>query len=479
MAVLLLAPAIADAGANVGHTSAALPGLLRVSTAHEAETGLSVALSGGYGYTEGVLGIDDAHHRALGTVAVGFQPFSWLGASLKLDGRIDRHSGGTGDGGGLAGDPRLFLRGSWDFDLIGAGVQIVGWFPGKKAPSIDFGATSFDFLLLGSLKVPELPLLLAANAGFRLDRSANAAPDADILSPEDRLALGVSESNAVLLGFGLSYRIDAVELLADWTWSVLVGDLAPPPAASPMLLSGGARWSITDDEAFQLTAMLQVAPAGRPIVDPIYPLVPVDPLVSGIVGLNYRPPVASAPVHRAPPPPPPPPPIAPPPPQPTTGTFLGRVTNTDGAPLLGARVTVETATGSRTVVATDGSFELERLPVGSVRVRIEADGYDSLELSVRISPAGNELEVSLKPALPSGQLKGIVRSSRGSPLPAKIKIDPLGLELTADADGGFEVSLPPGAYWVSVEMPGYRRQRKRVKVARDDVVVLNLELKGR
>jgi hypothetical protein len=52
----------------------ALPGFYRVPVTAAAEKSLTVAATGGYGYTASVAGEDGAHHRLFGSLAGGWVP---------------------------------------------------------------------------------------------------------------------------------------------------------------------------------------------------------------------------------------------------------------------------------------------------------------------------------------------------------------------------------------------------------------------
>lgn len=90
------------------------------------------------------------------------------------------------------------------------------------------------------------------------------------------------------------------------------------------------------------------------------------------------------------------------------------------------------------------------------------------------------LDVSVARALPGGQVRGLVRDFAGSPLVARIRIEPLGVEVPVGKDGTFETNVAPGAYEVVIHAEGYADQKRRIVVERDGVTMLNVELrKGR
>jgi uncharacterized membrane protein len=83
----------------------------------------------------------------------------------------------------------------------------------------------------------------------------------------------------------------------------------------------------------------------------------------------------------------------------------------------------------------------------------------------------------MQTASAEGQVRGLVRSFDGKGLPAKVSIEPGGIEAEAGADGSFNVDVAPGTYTVTVQSEGYGKQTHRVKVGRDGVVVLNVDMR--
>jgi hypothetical protein len=86
-------------------------------------------------------------------------------------------------------------------------------------------------------------------------------------------------------------------------------------------------------------------------------------------------------------------------------------------------------------------------------------------------------------APPSGEaapstaaLRGHVHAFSGKPLSATITVYPRHLEATTDAQGYFELDLPPGRYTVRLRAHGYKSQSRKVEIQADSVTVLNVEL---
>jgi hypothetical protein len=465
----------------VGDSEAALPGIGRVGVATPMRRGAAVSAFAGYGFTGAVLGIDDSHHRAAGQLGLTLRLTEWLGFGARLDGRYDRHSFTTAAGDesddGLVGDPRVVVRAAGRVSsMLGVGAQINLWFPGGDAPDLDPAATSVEAQVIGSLIPEGKPYALSLNAGFRLDNSAKTVDHADALSLADRMALGASDSNAVLLGLGGSYRAGPVELLGEATYDLLIGADAPPAAESPLEVGAGLRVHLA--ESLQLQAMARARVSSDPEIALMQPLVPVSPRFSAMAGLHIQfggpdraetgPLVTDndreeVPDDR---------PVEP-------AGLTGRVVS-GGAPLSDARVTI-TGPGVDLEATTDGEgkFKLEGIDgkAGRLVVAVSLDGFESAEVEVPVV-AGQvvQRDIELERILPPGQIRGVIRDFRGRPVRAEVTIVPIDKKVTADADGVFTVEVPPGDYEVVVEHKGYAPQRREAKVDEKQVTILNIDL---
>jgi hypothetical protein len=490
--------AAASQAIDVGDAVDALPGLIRVPVAGSIDRkGIGFASSAGYGWTESVLGQGDSHDRVFGSLAASVRPVSFFAASLQFDGRYDWHTNPDGSSGST-GDPRVTLRfGGPLGSAFHLGAQIGVWFPGGAAPSLDFKATTPDASLLATIHAPDSPLVVTSRIGFRWDNSAESAPDPGRLSLPDRVALGLNQASAALLGLGAALRASPrVELLADATWDLLVGNGALTALESPIVISAGVRAALDRDRTWQVSIIGATSPSERPVISAGSPLVDIEPRVSGFVALTVRP--------AAPRPPEPPPAIAPepapapappPPPAPVVRAMVrGRVVaEGDHAPVARAHLAVQTTGGTPREATTDdeGRFEIGDLEPGAASIDVNAEGYAPLtrrlKLSASAEPPGapqgtggddtGAIEITIAKALPSGQVRGLVRDFGGNPIAAQIRVEPLGVDAQVGADGTFEVNVAPGAYDIVVHASGYVDQRRHVSVERDGVTMMNVELR--
>lgn len=457
---LLLCLATAAQAQPVGDGAWASPALGRVLVAEERAPGIGVAAFGGWGVTEDVLGAGDSHHRAAGSLSVSGRPIRWLTVGLRVDGRWDHHLGAGNADESAVGDPRLLLRGDFALgDGVALGLAAILLVPGADAPSLALEATTLDVRgLLSWIVDPALGLAL--DLGYRFDGTARAVSRPAPFGVADLVSLGASDSDALLLGAGVQATVDAVQLFGELTADVLVES---GTGASPVRLAAGVRGPLVPEHLW-LVGQAEVGLGGRLPVDRAGTLVPVEPrfaLSLGlVVGFAEAEPALSSedegPDGE---------------PEETVvddGTRRGRVLDPSGAPIGGA--TVRVAAGPSTTSGPDGTFTLSGVPRDAVLV-IEAEGYRPQELA-----PGADLEISLARDLPTGALRGLVRSRNGRPLSAHVVVEPGHLEATTDEDGVFEIELAPGRYEVSIEADGHVTQNRTVEVEVDGVTVLNADL---
>jgi len=460
---------------------AAPQALGRVFTAGPTPRALQLASSGGYGYTESVLHTGDSHQRAAGSLAVEGRAFDWLGLGLRFDGRYDRHQDGQTKDDGWVGDPRLTVR--VDVALgpsLRAGARLGIWFPGRNAPSIDFGATTPE--LVGALTwAPRTaPVWLSVNGGYRLGRSARSAPDAAMLSASDRLALEVSAFDQVLLGLAAAYGAGRTQVFAELDAEPMIGSGSPSPFESPLRAGAGMRYAATAN--VRLEAEVEADVGGRPDLPASGPLVPVPPRAAVWLGVAYRfggeRPI---PHHPAPPPAPVAPATTP---APAPVTLEGRVVGADGGALTETKVTIRGGEDAEAVaidVDGEGRFTFADKPGRTLIIEAQAADHEPASQTVTLNaPDKTEVTLTLKRRLPGGQIRGLVRSFRGTGLDAEIKIE-AGEQppRTLHSEGGrFEVDVAPGAYDVTITAPGYDMQRRHVEVERNGVTLLNVDLRS-
>jgi len=357
------------------------------------------------------------------------------------------------------GMPRLTVVGTQPVaPRLHVGAALAVALPGQTAPSVDFGAAVVSLLALGSMRISG-GWHLSAQLGFRIDNSADAAPEVARLSRADRLSLGLSDSNAVPLGIALTKALQDWQLSAELSGEILVGSAAPSFSQSPLRAAFVARLPVARDLSIELFSRLSLSQ--RPDYERLHPLIPVEPRLTIGVGLRFatqpKPEVAA----------------------PARTDLYGATLDAEGKPISNALIVVRVsglAVAQRTL--PDGTFHFENLPRGAARLQVTADELDPLEHMLTLDRAQQAISLRLTSRAAGSQLRGLVRSFDGAPLPAQVRLLREGTSVTADSDGRFVLELAPGSYQVEIECSGYRTQRRKVTVQKNGVTLLNVELRA-
>jgi len=472
----------------------AMPGGLHAPSAETLPKGaVAVSTLGGFGWRSGLLSDDHRFGRGIGNLAVAFGATPILTIGLSLDGRYDKHFGIAPSGDdGYVGDPHLIVRAAKASGNLRFGGQVGVWVPGKDAPSVAGSAISVDARGLVSLKAG--PGLLSFSAGFRLDNSAKSA-DAEKLSLQDRVSLGVSEFHAVIGGVNLMIPSGKLWFGAEASVDVFVGTGDTPMGATeahsapgPLVRFGAsAGYHIND----QWSVLAFVEGSKVPSIDAAdvaandVTLIAYEPMITGGLGLSGR---FGGPKK-------------------TGGTFIphdpvditviekadvsGEVVDETGKPVAGAKVEIVAKTGTSTGTTDDkGAYTIAGVPIGKtekgvttldagVEVKVNVDGKKPATTTLTLAKGANTVpKLTLEPVLPPGQLRGVVRSAgAGKPLAgATITIEPGGAKATSGADGTFEVDLRPGTYKIKATAPGLAPQELDVTIDPNGVAIKNIEL---
>jgi hypothetical protein len=422
---------------------------------------LAAAATAGYGVTESLAG-EGAHHRALGSLALGLGFSSHLALSLAFDGRYDRHPGGDS---GAVGTPQLNLVGGVDAGSslrVGAGLQLL--LPGRSAPSLDLSAPALSATALAAWTATHA-LTLAGMFGFRLDETAHAAPPLARLSSADRLALGLSAFNALPFGLAAFQSLGPFEVLGELSGEWLIGKGAPAALRSPLRAALGGRVRLLSGLTVEM--MLELSLSRRPSYAAIDALFPVEPRFTFGCGLRYAPDFSPRATTAV-----------------TTPSALllrtrlaGAILDPDGARLPGVRVSIRVAGETRATVSDgDGEYAFDDLPRGAARVTIDGAGLVATSQELELASASMVLPLQAARAEASAQLRGLVRSFTGAPLAAVVRVAAAGRTVTADKDGRFMLELRAGEYEVEIECAGYLTQRRKIIVQDNGVTLLNVEL---
>lgn len=489
LAVCLLAMCASSARAQVDTTRRGLAsnGLCGLSLTGypTCPKRIGISATGSYGYIESVGPVEGAHQRVAGSLGVGAVALPWLAVALRFDGRLDLHpADDRGKDLTGTGDPRLFLRGGHALSReVSLGGEAVVWFPGNVAPSYKPRATTVDLKALVAYTPHTSPVSLLGYVGYRLDQSSESAPDVRRLRAGDRVALSLSESDAVLVALGVStHTLRETDLFVELSLDYLVGSKAPPFSKSPLRGTLGARQFLTHSLQGELSATFALN--GRPSLAVDAPLAPLEPrfLLNLGVRYGYDPYV----------PPPPAPvedtrPIDEPVKAPEVARVSGTLVDADRAPLPDVRVTLTVQGDSgleprETVTDGDGNYSFDQVPLGTAQLEATAPGFETQQWTVQVAPKmGPEANRPLTRKGNLGTLRLLTRTFASEPLASVILIkDQRGKKVAggkADEQGLFEFDLPPGRYVVMISAAGYRPHRGEVQIERHGVAILNVDMR--
>lgn len=453
------------------------------------EPEFAVSAAAGYGTTESFAPVHGMHHRGQSSFGLALAPLPWLSFALKLDGRLEMHpDDGNGAHSAGFGDPRIYARAGYAASREWAlGAELVGWFPGTDAPSIDPGATSMEARALAAFTPSGSSWVGLGALGFRLDNSGHTAPDLSRLRLGDRISLGLSDSNAVLVALGLARRFGArAEVFGELSGDLEVGSRAPQLSQSPLRASLGGRYFTSSTVQLDLT--LTSSLSARPDVSLGSALVPIEPRFLALFGVRYAAPLSpkraaliSTP-HEDEPQPMAAKPSAPAAPQSTV--LRGALVDERGEPLPEASVKLRAPGGELREAITDaeGQYAFSSVPVGPASLEVSATGFQAQtwDIDVKLDmPA--EAPRALVPKADSGVLRGLIRSFQSEPLSASIVVrDRRGRVVVtreSAADGHFDIDVPPGSYEVTISAHGYRTHRRSVQVTGNGVSILNVDMR--
>jgi hypothetical protein len=151
-------------------------------------------------------------------------------------------------------------------------------------------------------------------------------------------------------------------------------------------------------------------------------------------------------------------------------TLAGTLDDANGTAVAAAHLEVTSGAGEgrHAIVAADGTFSLDMLPAGPLRVRIRHPDYPEHELQTSASSGGKE-RVRLRLPL-GGAIEGaVLEAASGSPLTG-IEITGAGpsganADATTDKLGRWKLGpLVPGRWTLTIKLPGYLPLAREVDV---------------
>jgi hypothetical protein len=474
-AVTALLAAQVVSAADAGQGERARSALARVGIPEPTVPGrLALSADLGGGVTESLSDADSAHGRLRGSAAATLAAARWLDFGAYVSGRYDRHtSDARGVDDGFLFESELSARLAQRFGALGLGVEASAWLPGGHDLEASVSGFGADGRVMLSGNWPSA--VLGGFVGYRLDRSARAAGNVELLRVGDRSALGASDFDALLLGIGGGYQVGKSLLFAETSAQLLLG--SSDLSTSPIWLTLGARRPI-GPRGLAAELVLDGSLSQRPSSSSDE-LVPIEPRVALRFGLRYRfgepAPAARAPVRA---PEQAPARIAPPVAKTVPSSVELSLLDERGQPLQRAKVVM--TQGGRELLLSEtapGRYRVEGAEPGLARLRATAEGFQPIERDVTVKAgAPVAIDARAEPALPPGQLRGLVRSMRGKALAASVRVEPGGASTQTDKEGFFQLDVPPGDYEVVIEATGFQPQRRKAKVDQQGVVIVNVDL---
>ena len=147
------------------------------------------------------------------------------------------------------------------------------------------------------------------------------------------------------------------------------------------------------------------------------------------------------------------------------------------AVLEGAEVTAEGKPAVKS--AADGTYAVESVGPGPVKVTVTAKGYKPAEDAAQVPPEGvatlDFALVKIGAGVPA-TIRGSVRAVSGKAVKATVKISDVNLTIPIKGDGRFVVQVPGGKYTLTIEAAGYVSQVKTVEVADGDQAIFQVDL---
>lgn len=148
----------------------------------------------------------------------------------------------------------------------------------------------------------------------------------------------------------------------------------------------------------------------------------------------------------------------------------GILEDTMGAPVAGAQLEVVggVSDGRRAIAAADGTFSIDRLPAGRLRLHIEHPAYPPDDVEV-VAADDRQARARLRLAL-GGSVEGVLLdATSGAPLPS-VTLAAAGpaaalAEASTDKSGRWKLGpLKPGRWKISLKQPGYLAQVLELEV---------------
>lgn len=151
-------------------------------------------------------------------------------------------------------------------------------------------------------------------------------------------------------------------------------------------------------------------------------------------------------------------------------TIAGILEDATGAPVAGAHLDVVggVSDGRHAIVAADGTFSIDLLPAGHLRLHIEHPAYPPDDFDV-VAASDNQARARLRLALGGGVEGALLDAASGAPI-ASVTLAASGpasslAEASTDKAGRWKLGpLKPGRWKIAIKLPGYLSQVRELDV---------------
>ena len=166
--------------------------------------------------------------------------------------------------------------------------------------------------------------------------------------------------------------------------------------------------------------------------------------------------------------------------KPKYGKVRGIVIDEETGAPIGEAIVIYVGTGL-TNQSTDprtGSFISYDLPEGYVEIQVRKEGYEIATKRVKVeADKVVNVTIPLRKIRITGVLEGIVKDTKGTPVPAKIEVEGADIPpVFADNAGRYEITLEPGIYTVKFSAYGYKDFETQVEIIPESRTTLNVTL---
>lgn len=456
---------------------------------------LVLGASAGYSRNKNLFFDGDRNTRANQSVDVAWAPLHGLELSASYRMLVNNYSGLAKRNLEAQGNPALRVKyGRNVARPVALGLQLGAAMPTSAlGRGLSARATSLEATGLVSWQ-PHRRIEVVGNVGFFWDRS-NVIFQNDSADALQRFAYQINRVNAVPYGLGAMGRITLGHHIDVVPFAELSGALGLGQGATltndPFRFTGGAKIYPTRSRVLELDVGAETALGGRLRQNSPFGGQPAWEVFAHLhahlgemVAMANRPsaPVVASdanglahvfgdPSHDM-----------------ATFKLAGKVLDADSnRPIFGARVMVGEA--EDVLLATDdqtGAFHSWPISAGPglIRVTAKAMGYQDEERLLPRPQANEVVELVFAVKADAAKqrpaaLKGVLHDARtAKPVPGgTVRIDALGLQVTADQAGRYTLKAKPGRYTVLFSAPRFAVQERVLTLRPNETMVFNAELR--